>query len=81
MRLIIYGRDELNELAVSLELLGQDAVGSDDGCFAWAAQDLYLSGLYGVEELSPFLRRSFIELGVGLFDKFLGVVVEGEEGS
>lgn len=79
MGLIVDGRDQLNELPVALELLGQDAVGSDDGRFVGAAQDPYLSCLDGVEELSPFFWRSLVELRIGLFDKFLGVVIEGEE--
>ena len=79
MGLIVDGRDQLNELPISLELLGQDAVSCDDGCFIGAAQDPYFTGFDSVEKLSPFFWRSLVKLRIGLFNKFLGVVIEGEE--
>lgn len=81
MSLIVDGRDDLNELSVSLELLAENAVSSDDGGLVGVAEDLYFSSLYGVEELSPLLRRSLVELRIGLSYKFLSVIVKGEEGS
>jgi hypothetical protein len=39
-----------------------------------------LSRLGAVYEVSPFLGRAFVELGVGLLHKLLDVIVEWEKG-